>query len=454
MRVLLIAPASGPWRHVGRSGLFNGKTFRFSLLSLLSVAAASPAGTEITLVDEQVEPVPWDAEVDLVGITAMTALAPRAYEIAARFRARGIPVVLGGMHASFLPEEALAHVDAVCAGEVEGVWATILDDARRGRLSGVYRAASAPSLEHLATPRRELLDAERYATVQAVQATRGCPHACGFCAISAFCGAEQRQRPVAEVAAEIAGLPRPFFLFTDDNLAADPDYARALFEALRPLGKRWVSQSTLRITDDPELVRLAAASGCVGLFVGLETFDESKLQAAHKDMHRAAEYAERLALLHAHGIGVEAGIVLGFDGDGPEVFGSTLRQLDELGLDAIQVSILTPLPGTRMYEEYRPRLRERDWSRYDFHHVVFEPKGLSARELQAGHDWLTREFYRPHRIARRLARIARRPGGLRVLPYAAALNAAYYGRVRRWGFRGWDPAAVREREATHALVDC
>jgi radical SAM superfamily enzyme YgiQ (UPF0313 family) len=440
MKLLLIAPASEPWHHVGRSRWFNGKTFRFSLLSLLTVAAETPDDVEVTIVDEQLDDIPWNGDHDLVGITCMTAAAPRAYEIARRFRARGIPVVLGGMHPTFRPDEASRHADAVCVGDAEGVWPRIVADAAARSLRGIYRADAPACLTGLRPLPRHLLQRSRYGTVQAVQATRGCPNRCAFCAVSAFHGGSFRQRPVGEVVAEIASLPERFFIFVDDSLTADLDYARELFEALRPLGKRWISQSTLTVTDDPSLVRLAADSGCVGLFVGLETFSEHNLTSVDKGFNRVADYRERVGCLHEHGIGVEAGIVFGFDGDDRGVFGRTLALLDELEIDMVQVSVLTPLPGTPWHDRVADRIFDRDWANYDYHRVVFEPRGMTAAQLQIGHDWVTSEFYRPWRIARRLARTALRRQGWRYLPLEAAINTAYYGRVRRWGIRGYDPA--------------
>jgi len=448
VKILLIAPASGNWRHVGRSGLFGGRTFRFSLLSLLSVAAETPPEWELALVDEQVDEIPWEGGWDLVGITAMTAAAPRAYEIADAFRSRGIPVVLGGMHPTFLPEEALRHADAVVAGDAEGVWPRVLGDAAAGRLSGIYRAEAPHGLQGLRPPPRHLVRGRHYATLQAVQATRGCPHRCSFCSVSAFHGGLHRRRPIPEVVAEVAALPGKFFLLVDDSLVAEPEYARALFRALAPLGKHWMSQVTLAITDDPSLVELAARAGCVGVFVGLETFSESALEGVEKGFNRVEEYRERIRRLHAAGIGVEAGVVLGFDADGPETFGRTLRLLDDLEVDMIQVSVLTPLPGTPFFDAMAGRILDRNWTHYDYHHVVFQPARISPEALQAGHDWLTREFYAPGRIARRLARLASRPHGLRCLPYGAAINLAYLGRVLRWRIRGWDPAL--EGAARHA----
>ncbi len=439
MKILLIAPASGGWRHVGRRGYFNGKTFRFSLLSLLSVAAESPPDAEVLVVDEQLDEIPWEAEVDLVGITCMTALAPRAYEIAQRFRKRGVPVVLGGMHPTLCPEEATRHADAIVIGEAEGVWQQVVADALEGRIQKIYRNEQ-PPLADLKRPRRDLLPTRKYAPVNAVQATRGCPHSCDFCAVSAFNKQSQRQRPVEEVIAEVRGLPGRLFVFVDDNLTADRDYVKRLFAALKPLRKRWIMQSTLAITDDPEMVALMANAGCVGIFVGLETFSGDNLDSVNKTCHRVEQYREAIRLLHHHGISVEAGIVFGFDGDGPDVFRRTLKALDDLEVDLVQVSIFTPLPGTPRAQLLADRIVDRDWANYDFHHVVYQPAGMQPRDLQRGHDWVTYQFYRPWRIVRRLWRHLRRPGSWASLPYLAAVNAAYHGRTVRWKIRGWDPA--------------
>ncbi|MEW6236111.1 MAG: radical SAM protein [Candidatus Omnitrophota bacterium] len=439
MKIWLIAPASGQWRHTGRRRLFNGKTFRFSMLSLLRVAAETPPEDEVRLIDEQIEDIPWEEETDLVGITCMTALAPRAYEIAASFRAKGVPVVLGGMHPTFRPQEALRCASAVVLGEAEGVWPKVVEDARRGRLQEINRLDAPPSLEHLKPPPLHLLRKNRYAAPYAIQAARGCPHHCAFCAVSAFHGGIQRRRPVADVLAEAAAAPSSYLLFVDDNLTADREYAAALFRGLTPLKKYWITQSTLALAEDSELVLMAAEAGCVGVFAGLESFSEKNLDGVGKNCHQAGRYREAIRTLHAHGIGVEAGIVFGFDGDGPGVFSRTLSLLDELEVDLIQASIFTPLPGTMQYQTMADRIVDRNWSHYDFHHVVFQPKGMSAEALQAGHDWVTREFYRPWRIARRLARAANRPRALIGSLYAAALNLAYYGRIRQWHIQGWNP---------------
>ncbi|MBN2330107.1 MAG: B12-binding domain-containing radical SAM protein [Candidatus Omnitrophica bacterium] len=451
MKILLIAPSSGRWRQVGRSRLFNGRTFRFSLLSLLSVAAETPRGHTLRIIDEQFEDVPWDADADLVGVTCMTALAPRAYEIADFFRARGIPVVLGGMHPTFCPDEALQHADAVVAGDAEGVWPQVVEDAKERSFRGVYRSEGTRELRGLKRPPYHLLRLGRYSTYP-VQATRGCPHRCAFCAITAFSGGRHRKRPIDEIIDEVAAIPSRSFIFVDDNLTADRDYAQQLFEALRPLRKMWITQSSLDIAEDSSLVRKAADAGCVGLFVGLETFSKRNLACVNKTINRVDDYREAVKMLHAYGIGVEAGVVFGFDGDDAEVFSHTVDMLDELEIDLIQASIFTPLPGTPQFEAMQDRILDRNWQHYDFHHVVFEPKGMSAESLQAGHDWVTREFYRPWRIARRMARHAVRSKGTKSFPFAAAINGAYYGRVRRWHIEGWDPASQTPSKAANPRV--
>ncbi len=440
MKILLIAPASGRWHKVAKAKIFNGKTFRFSLLSLLSVAAETPKDVDVKIIDEQIEDIPWDADVDLVGITCMTALAPRAYEIANQFLKRDIPVVLGGMHPTLSSEEAIQHATAVVAGDAEGVWPKVIADAKNGCLKGIYKNEIPHMLKELNRPPRDLLNKQQYSTVHAMQATRGCPHGCEFCAVSAFNNKTHRQRPVEEVVAEIKEISDKFIMFVDDNITADRDYARKLFKALIPLNKYWVSQSTLSIADDPEFVRLAAEAGCIGLFVGLETFSEGNLNSVNKSCHRVEQYKEAVQLLHSHGIAVEAGIVFGFDGDGPNAFANTLKVLDELEVDVIQASIFTPIPGTPIHNKMKSRIFDFNWAKYDFHNVVFQPKGMSAEDLQAGHDWVTREFYQPWRIARRMWRHVRRPRGLATLKYMAVLNMAYYGRVTNWNIRGWDPA--------------
>ena len=445
MKILLIAPASGRWKKIGKSRFFNGKTFRFSLLSLLSVAAETPEDIELKIIDEQVDDIPWEEDVDLVGITCMTALANRAYEIASGFRKRGIPVVLGGTHPSFCPEEALEHADGVVIGDAERIWKKVIEDARQGRVKGIYKNESPVELKGLNHPPRGLLKYKNYGTIQAAQATRGCNNGCDFCSVAAFHKQTMRFRPVNEVYDEISSIPENFFIFVDDNLTADRDYAGELFKALIPLKKKWITQSTLSIAEDEEFVKLAAEAGCIGLFVGLETFKSENLDSINKTCHKIEHYRESIKLLHSHGIGVEAGIVFGFDNDTPDVFKNTLTTLDKLEVDVIQVSIFTPLPGTPRFKTMKNRIVDYNWSNYDFHNVVFTPENMTREELKAGHDWVTNRFYNPFRIMKRLLKHMMRPRGLKTVYYVAALNLAYLGRVLHWNIKGYDPSRVKTK---------
>jgi radical SAM superfamily enzyme YgiQ (UPF0313 family) len=449
MRILLVLPATEHLRARPGHPVARRPMLRFSVMSLTVVAALTPPEHEIRLLDENVEPVDFDAPVDLVGVSFMTALAPRAYEIAAAFRARSVPVVAGGFHPTFLPEEVVLHFDAVVVGEAEEQWPRLLEDLARGDLRPVYRSSSPCDPELIPVPRRSLTrrTAAHYVTTSAVQTSRGCRHACRYCSITAFHRQRHRSRSVGSVIAELGTVPR-HFMFVDDNIIADPPYARELFQALAPLGKRWVSQCSILIADDPELLALAQRAGCRGLFVGLESLDAENLQAVDKDFADCGAYARRIAAIRRAGIGVVAGIIVGMDHDDVTVFERTLAALDATQVDGLQLNILTPLPGTPLFEDYRRagRILDQDWSHYDFRHVVIQPARMSPAELQAGADWLYREFYRPRRIIRRALAALTRLGPLAAW-LSLRLSLTYFADNRREGIVGWNPAAAGARAA-------
>jgi radical SAM superfamily enzyme YgiQ (UPF0313 family) len=436
MRILLVSPASGKWKGISRRGFFNGKTFRFSMLSLLTVAALSPEDAEVVIVDEQIEEIPFGEDFDLVGITVMTAAAPRAYEIASLFRDRGIPVVLGGFHVTMNTDEAMDHADAVVAGEAYGAWESVIRDLRDGSLQRLYRgrAGEPPPLP------RHLLHKKGYVTMNAAYATVGCANRCRFCSITAFHEGRRRRRNISAVVDEIASFDGNFFILVDDNLTQDGEYVRKLLKELAPLKKRWATQASLDVADDDSLLALLREAGCMGLFIGMETVSRAALKAQEKGFNSPERYREAVRRIHRHGMFVEAGIMFGFDAHGPEVFRQTLAVLDDIGIDVIQASILTPLPGTPLFEEMKGRITDRDWEHYDYRHVVFAPLGMTAEQLQAGADWVIRSFYSPRRILRRALRWLTMPRGARLLPYPLALNLAYYGRVKAFRIGGYDPS--------------
>jgi radical SAM superfamily enzyme YgiQ (UPF0313 family) len=438
MRILLIAPASGRWRGLGRKRLFNGKTFRFSMLSLLSVAALTPEGHDLTLIDEQIDDVPFDEPFDLVGITVMTATAPRAYEICARFRQLGTPVVVGGFHPTFNVDEAARHADAVVAGPAGAAWPHVLADVAAGMLQPLYRGDPTVRVP-VGLPTR-LLKRPRYVSINTCTATLGCRNKCSFCSITAFYGGQRYQRDVSEIVQHLRSFDETFFLFVDDNLTQDREYALRLCRAIAPLGKKWATQASVEIADDPELLAWMRRAGCVGVFVGLESFSDSALCSQHKTIKSPQAYKDAVREIHRHGMVVEAGLIFGFETDGPDVFEKTLAVLDDIGIDAMQASILTPLPGTRLFDEMRDRIVDLDWSHYDYKWAVFDPARMSRQDLMGGLEWINKRFYSPRRILRRLCRWLTMPSGLANFHVPLLLNVAYWGRQFRFHVRGYNPA--------------
>ncbi len=439
MKILLILPASGLWRGIGRKKLFNGKTFRFSLLSLLTIAALTPAGNSIRIIDEQIENPP-DEEFDIVGISVMTATAPRAYEISSYYRKKGSIVVLGGFHPTLNPAEAQSHADAIVVGHAYGAWQKLISDASHGVVKKIYRGFSMDSVPVPAVPEllpRELMKRNHYLTVNATYATLGCRNSCSFCSINSFNNSGRFLRRIEHVAHEISTFKSRFFMFMDDNLTQDREYALELFGALAGLKKKWVTQASIEIADDPELLSMMSNAGCIGIFTGLETFSGKALKSHNKNIKSPESYCAAVEKIHACGIYVESGIMFGFDTDNRGVFSETLASLEKIGVDVIQASIVTPMPGTDLFKKMEARIKDRNWENYDFKHVVFEPALMSGEELSAGVQWLRREFYTPLRILRRLWRWIKMPG-LNFF-YPLFLNIAYYGRAKSFKLKGYDP---------------
>ncbi len=326
-KLLLIAP-------LGKAG-FVGRdmTFRLPCLGLLRVAALTPPGWEVTIVDEKVEPLDLTQSADRVGITAMTTTSPRAYEVADRFRRRGIRVVMGGMHVSSLPDEALAHCDSVVIGEAERLWPAVLADFERGGLQRIYRHQNGlPDLDGLPPADWELYRPKRYLPVHFLETTRGCPLDCEFCAVTNAFGGRYRNRPLDEVLAELRQF-RPFnglltlkncVFFVDDNIISNRAYARDLLARLADFKIQWFSQASMNIANDPEILELCRRSGCLGLFIGFESLSPETLRSIGHKPNRPEHYLESVRKIHDHGIGVDASFVFGFDTDDEGVFDRTI----------------------------------------------------------------------------------------------------------------------------------
>ena len=359
----------------------------------------------ITLVDEYNQRIAYERPVDLAAITVNTPNATHCYRMAARFRALGAKVVMGGPHATLRPEEAAQHCDHLVVGEAEETWPQFLNEFHQGRARRRYCSEHTPGLRGLPIPRRDLIQGRPF-TKGAVFATRGCPYACSYCNLKQIYHDGFRTRPIPEVIADIASMRNRYFVFWDDNFFGDADYAVELMKALKTLRRRWAAQVSINRCADGQLLRLARESGCVYLFIGLESFSKEGLASVNKGFNQVAQYRPTIERIHQHGICVQAGIIFGFDADTPEVFANTLEACETLGVDGVTVSVLTPLPGTRLYEEMKRdgRLRSEDWTRFNGKtRVAFTPKQMPAEDLFAGYMWFRKRFFSFKSIFKRMA---------------------------------------------------
>lgn len=375
-----------------------------SQLTLPLMAALTPAKHEVTVVDENVDPINFEAKVDLAAITALTPTAPRAYEIADEFRRRGVKVVLGGVHPSLMADEAAAHADAVVIGEAEESWPQLLKDLENGGMKPRYRAETKPDLTGLPMPRRDLMKKKAYLNIPKVETSRGCPFRCSFCSTTVFYGSRMRFRPVEDVVNEVREVQHRFVFFTDNNITANKNYAKRLFKALAPLGIYWLSQGSIDMADDDELMELARASGCAGMLVGFESLSEENIASmGKKASNRVEEYEEKIKKFHDYQIGLIGCFVFGFDGDDKSVFKKTVEFIERNNVDCPQLTVLTPFPGTslRTQLEAQGRILHSRWQKYDVGNVVFQPKKMTPQELQEGYNWACEQVYSLPAIVKR-----------------------------------------------------
>ncbi len=403
MKIELVQPLHAEYGSLGKR---ESLIFKPAQLTMPYLAALVPAGIDVSVVDEMAAPaVPEASDADLVGITFVTPFAHRAYELAERYRKRGKTVVFGGPHVSLVPDEAGRHADAVVMGEAEDTWPRVIEDFQKKRLRSRYRSSS-PSLSSLPFARRNLLRKKNYIVHDVIQASRGCPFQCDFCALASVYGHGHRTRPVDEVLREIETFDGDTFVFWDDNIVGTPSYSKELFRRLIPYRKKWLGQGSITITRDPELLRLAAASGCIGLFVGIESVSQGSLETVNKGFNRVDSLQTDIRKLHDAGIAVLAGIIFGFDTDDTDVFDRTLDIAGRSAIDGISFSILTPYPGTKLFGRLTAegRILHHDWPRYNSEHAVFAPRMMSVEQLEEGHNRANREFYSVSSIVKRLLR--------------------------------------------------
>jgi radical SAM superfamily enzyme YgiQ (UPF0313 family) len=413
MKILLISPCKDV-------GLKKPRYLMIPQLALHLIAGLTPPEHEVKIIEEELDDVNLDEQCDLVGISCMTSNAPRAYTLAREFRRRGRTVVLGGVHPTLLPDEALRHADCVVIGEAEGVWGSVVADFQAGRLQKRYHDPLPPLDRYVFMGDRRQAK-RRLFGVLPIMTTRGCPYNCEFCCVHDIFGRRIRHVPVENVVRDIVDSRGKFFIFLDDNIIGHPAYAKELFRAILPLRIKWVGQASLSLVHDDELIRLASESGCVGLFFGLESVSTSQLARMRKAIKELQAVTAAIRKIKDYGIYFHASVIFGFDTDTKDTFPETLDFLQKNRISSASINILTPYPGTRVFDQFKRegRLLTEDWTYYDHSTTVFQPKNMSPFELQAGRLWVLREFTRASAVLERL------PGNLDHPLYHLATNLGF-----------------------------
>jgi radical SAM superfamily enzyme YgiQ (UPF0313 family) len=365
------------------------------------LAALSPPDVEISFTDDLLTPINLEKglkEVDLVGITVLTKTALRAYEIGDAYRKKGIPVVLGGIHPTALPEEAKGHADSVVMGEAEEVWPCLIEDFRTGKLKSLYHQEGLTELSMVPRPRREILPRKGYFPLDVIQVTRGCPSRCEFCSVRKFFGDSYRFRPISEVVEEMRNLRHRLIMVNDDNILGNPSYSKELLKALVPLKKKWIGQASLSGLRNAENVAWLAKSGCIGLLIGFESLSQSNLIRSQKYQNDPTEYREIIHTLHRFGITIWGSFIFGFDEDDPSIFEETVAFAIQTKLFSVVFALLTPYPETAFYQRVKEEgrlVQDRWWllERPEASAPFFIPRRMSGEVLREGWKWAWKEFY-------------------------------------------------------------
>lgn len=387
-----------------------GKTNYTPPLSLLMLAAVTPPEIEVVIIDERLEEINFDMRVDLVGISLVTRAAYQAYDIADRFRQRGVKVVLGGIHPTVLPEEALIHADSVVIGEGDGSWPQLLQDFHEGSMRKIYKANYSFPVETLPFPRRELLrQPDLYLTTKVITATRGCPYNCTFCTVGTTLSKMYRKFPISKIIEEVESLPGNFVLFMDDNIGVDTKFAKELFSALKSLQIKWFGSISVNALEDTHLVKLIADSGCKVLEIGFESISSEtlKLMGKHRT-NNPDRYKLLIKRLHDHGIAIVGTFILGYDSDTPDTYKQLADFIGKTCIEMPSLNILIPYPGTSIYRQFERegRILDKKWNLYDTSvgNVLYRPKNMTREEMIERFLSLEEKVFSYRSVLRRLLR--------------------------------------------------
>jgi radical SAM superfamily enzyme YgiQ (UPF0313 family) len=372
------------------------------LLAIPTLASLTPSYHKLRVFDENIDDIDYDWQADLVGISVRTMFAKRAYEISDMYQEKGCKTVLGGIHPSMCPEEAMNYCDCVVIGEAENVWGMLLKDAEQGQLKRIYRAESLVDLSSAPPISRSFLSRARYLQ-DIIQTTKGCPFHCEFCSVHAFDGQKIRNKSIEQVIAEIKDInsslskykKKNAIFFADDNIIANKKFASELFEALKPHNINWMCQASINISKENELLGLMRDSGCGAIFIGIESMSKKNLEVMRKEINQQYDYTEAIRIIQSYGILVHSSFIVGYDHDCESSFDELIDFIQETKQLMPLINILTPFPGTELFKrmEKEGRILHKDWSRYDTKHVVFQPPKLSPQELEAGYRKIVREVY-------------------------------------------------------------
>lgn len=402
MKILLIQPNYAP--ESGFLDILALKLYTAPYITLQHIASITPENHSVELLDEVFHQIDFTKEYDLVGITCCTPTAPRAYEIADKYRRRGIKVVLGGYHSSALPQEAKEHADSVVIGEAENSWPMLLKDLEKNQLRPFYYPEKPADLANIPALKQDI--GEHAFLTTRVEATRGCPYRCEFCSLSNINIGWHvfRKKPVENIIRELQSIPQKMLIFCDASLTIDRDYTKSIFKEMRYLNKKFTCYGNAHILNrDDKLLQLAKEAGCIMWNIGFESITQETVYSMGKKTQKVKEYISVVKKIHDHGMAIIGNFIFGFDSDTMDIFDTTAETIDNLGIDAPSINILVPYPGTPLFDRFERegRILTKDWSQYTLDNVVFQPKNMSKEELLDGAHMVAKHFYMHSNVIKR-----------------------------------------------------